>query len=300
MKASCPIGHLDIGHWSFISNMRHSTAECVTLACLLEAAAPKPGNVHRGADFDDLTFHDFLVSGTVVGPILASANQGVGQAILNAVQATRRLVVTNSNLGMILLLGPLATVPRDAPLPEGLTNVLAGLTADDTRAIWQAINLARPGGMGRVDELDVAGPPPQNILDAMRLAAERDLIAAQYVNGYAHVLDQLVPWLVAGRRQFGSLSEAIVHAHVRFLAQFPDSLIARKAGRETAETAALGAQRVLEAGSPGEENYYLALADFDFWLRSDGRKRNPGTTADLIAAALFVLLRDELIEPPYR
>jgi len=42
------------------------------------------------------------------------------------------------------------------------------------------------------------------------------------------------------------------------------------------------------------------LADFDFWLRSDGHRRNPGTTADLIAAALFVLLRDGLIDPPYR
>ena len=39
-----------------------------------------------------------------------------------------------------------------------------------------------------------------------------------------------------------------------------------------------------------------ALADFDFWLRSDGHRRNPGTTADLIAAALFAGLRDGWID----
>jgi triphosphoribosyl-dephospho-CoA synthase len=57
---------------------------------------------------------------------------------------------------------------------------------------------------------------------------------------------------------------------------------------------------VLAAGSPGDDNYLRALSEFDFWLRSDGHRRNPGTTADLIAAGLFVVLRDELIEPPYR
>ena len=60
------------------------------------------------------------------------------------------------------------------------------------------------------------------------------------------------------------------------------------------------AEQVLDAGLPADEEYDAALADLDFFLRSDGNKRNPGTTADLIAAGLFAALRDGLIQPPYK
>ena len=39
-----------------------SIGQCASLACLLEVSAPKPGNVHRGADFEDMTFADFAAS----------------------------------------------------------------------------------------------------------------------------------------------------------------------------------------------------------------------------------------------
>jgi triphosphoribosyl-dephospho-CoA synthase len=114
------------------------------------------------------------------------------------------------------------------------------------------------------------------------------------------LFDLVVPRLVESARRFGTLTDAIVYTHVRLMAELPDTLIARKAGTEVAQRSAQLARHVLDAGSPGDEAYYEALANFDFWLRSDGRRRNPGTTADLIAAGLFVLLRDELIDPPYR
>jgi triphosphoribosyl-dephospho-CoA synthase len=40
--------------------------QCATLACFLEATAPKPGNVHRGADFDDLTYPDLIASAIMI------------------------------------------------------------------------------------------------------------------------------------------------------------------------------------------------------------------------------------------
>ena len=281
--------------------MRYTTAQCVTLACLLEVTAPKPGNVHRGADFDDLTFTDFLVSGVMIGPILAEGGQtGVGHAILKAVQATRDAIGTNSNLGMILLLAPLAAVPLEQSIREGVQAVLQRLKPDDATSIWQAISTARPGGLGRAEQHDVAGPPPESILEAMQLAADRDLVAAQYANGFAHVLDYVVPWLCEERQRLTSLMDAIVRTQVRLIAQFPDTLIARKAGVEVAARASMLAQQVLDAAQSSEQAYHEALGDFDFWLRSAGRKRNPGTTADLIAAGLFVALRDELIGPPFR
>src|SRR5262245_62766679 len=94
-----------------------SIGQCATLACLLEATAPKVGNVHRGADFEDLTFTDFVVSAVAIGPAMeAAASTGVGRAVYDAVAATQQLVSTNTNLGMALLFAILAAVLRDERL----------------------------------------------------------------------------------------------------------------------------------------------------------------------------------------
>jgi triphosphoribosyl-dephospho-CoA synthase len=81
---------------------------------------------------------------------------------------------------------------------------------------------------------------------------------------------------------------------------FPDSLIARRLGAAVANEAAARAGAVLELGLPGDEDYHEGLADLDFWLRARDHRRNPGTTADLIAAGLFAALRDGIIKAPFR
>jgi len=279
-----------------------SIGQCDTLACLLEATAPKVGNVHRGADFDDLTFSDFAASAVAIGPAMEAAIEtGVGQAVLDAVAATRAVVPTNTNLGMALLIAPLAAVPRDEPLSSAaVSKVLGKLSADDCRHVYEAIRLAQPGGMGQVESMDVAQVPPSDLLAAMRLASERDLVARQYVEDFRLVLDDAMPRLIAGRDKGWSLTETIVHTHLSLIAQHGDSLIARKCGPELAAKAAILARQALGRGQPGDDAYYDAVADFDFWLRADGNRRNPGTTADLVAAALFAGLRDGLLPPPWR
>jgi triphosphoribosyl-dephospho-CoA synthase len=277
-----------------------SIGQCTTLACLLEVNAPKPGNVHRSADFDDLTLNDFVASAVAIGPIMAAAAvNGVGETVLQAVHATQRLSVTNSNLGMALLLAPLACVPRDEPLRAGVARVLSDMNQADAVAVYKAIVVAQPGGLGEVDEMDVRSEPPGDLLAAMRLAAERDLVARQYANDFAEVFDEVVPAMISNRARNVALPHAIVDAQMRLLACHGDSLIARKCGVETSQRAKQFAQRVLDAGTPHDEDYWREVSNLDFWLRSDGHRRNPGTTADLIAAGLFVCLRDELVQPPF-
>lgn len=270
--------------------------QCATLACLLEVIVPKPGNVHRGADFADLTFADFAAAAVAIGPAMQRAASGapVGQSVYNAVAATRRFTATNVNLGIVLLFAPLAAATTAGRSPDllrvGLRSVLADLNREDAAQVYAAIGLANPGGMGRVDEADVAESPPADLLHAMRLAADRDAIARQYVNGFTDLFDLVVPYLeqeiAAGR----GLSDAVIRTQLHLLRRLPDSLIARKCGADMAQQVAEGADQVLQAAEFGEEAFHQSLADFDFWLRSDGHRRNPGTTADLIAAALFVLL----------
>lgn len=273
--------------------------QCATLACLLEATVPKPGNVHRGADFEDLTFLDFVASAVAIGPAMEQATQtGVGRAVADAITATRAVVNTNTNLGTVLLLAPLATVPRTVSLETGITGVLDSLTQPDAEAIYAAIQLAHPGGMGRVERMDVAETPPENIVDAMREAADRDLVARQYTCRFATVLQEVVPSLTAGPGRGWSLADTIIQTQLLIMSRYPDSLIARKCGRAVAEESAWRAARVLESGLPPDDAYLDALGNFDFWLRSDHHRRNPGTTADLIAAGLFAALRDDLLPTP--
>jgi triphosphoribosyl-dephospho-CoA synthase len=283
------------------SPSRPSIGQCATLACLLEATAPKVGNVHRGADFEDLTFTDFLASAVAIGPVMEEAQTaGVGRTVLDAVEATRQIAGTNVNLGIALLLAPLAAVPRDTLLKAGVAAVLSNLTPDDSRLVYEAIRLAQPGGLGTAEKMDVRGAHPALLVDAMAAARQRDLIARQYVENFSLVLDELAPALVQCRQRGWPLTDAIIRCHVELIARHGDSLIARKCGTEIAQQASAMAADVLAAGDPGDEDYYRALSDFDFWLRSDGHRRNPGTTADLMAAGLFAVLREGLIEPPYR
>lgn len=278
-----------------------SIAQCVTLACLWEVTAPKPGNVHRGADFEDVTFQDFATSAVIVGPILAQAgSRGVGAVVLDAVRATREVVGSNTNLGMLLLLAPLAAVEREQDLRSGVKSVLRSLIAADAAAVYEAIALAKPGGLGKVKQMDIAGAPPQSLIAAMEAAAGRDFVARQYVNDFDDVFTYVVGHIVSSCQQGHSLTLAIIDTYVRLIAQFGDSLIARKCGQEVSNEAAEIARQVLSAGAPGEEAYHEALGDFDFWLRCDGHRRNPGTSADMIAAGLYVVFRDQLVPPPWQ
>jgi triphosphoribosyl-dephospho-CoA synthase len=278
-----------------------AVGQCAALATIMEATAPKPGNVYRGADFEDLSYPDFVVSATLLAPIFELApDVPLGQTILAAVKTTRRAVATNANLGTILLIAPLAKVPRSVPLAAGISAVLVQLDAHDARDVYEAIRHAKAGGLGRVEEADVAAEPPASLIDAMRLAAERDMVARQYTENFATVLDVVVPSLARELASGAGLLDAIVRVHVELMSQYPDSLIARRCGMEIARQSAARAGKVLEAGRPGSEAYEQGLADLDFWLRARGHERNPGTTADLVAAGLFVSLRDGIIQPPFR
>lgn len=277
-----------------------TAGQCATLACLLEVAAPKPGNVHRGADFENLTFYDFLASAVAIAPAMdAAVGTPLGITVLDAVRSTRGQVATNTNLGIVLLLAPLAAVPLEDSLAEGVESVLASLTSEDARNVYEAIHLAEAGGLGNVQQMDVADEPPADLLTAMRAAAQRDLVARQYAENFREVLTLVVPWLAAGENEGLPLTSNLVHVHVRLMSQFPDSLIARKCGAEVAQQAADRAAAVVAAGEPNSQAYQRALADLDFWLRSDRNRRNPGTTADLVTAGLFAALRDRIVRPPF-
>lgn len=274
-------------------------AEQLETACILEAAARKPGNVHPQANFEDLCFVDFVKAAGVAGQILGQIESlGLGRAILTTIQETRRLTGSNVNLGITLLLAPLAAVRSDMSLKMGISNVLSAIDLDDTELVYAAIRSAQAGGMGEVAEADIAQTPIRPLVDCMELAAHRDAIARQYCQNFEDVLDLgrnvFLGWIEGGHNWEAS----IIGTQLELMKQIPDSLIARKCGDDVARDAAMWAASVLAAGWPDTQPGHAALEKFDHWLRANGHSRNPGTTADLIAAVLFSVIRDRQWTPP--
>ena len=279
------------------------------MACLLEVSAPKPGNVNRHNDFADACFEDFLISAVAIGPAMEEAGRaGVGQTIWRAIQDTRRLVHSNTNLGMVLLLAPLAKAGSRTPhllrpgasgdstrvgageLRESLAQVLAALTVEDARRAYAAIRLARPGGLGQTSQADITEEPSITLYQAMALAQERDAIAREYVTDFAITFGIGYPALKDAWYASDDLSADIVQAYLTILAQVPDTLIARKRGADMASQVSRWAGEVLAKGGVFAAQGQAGLVDLDRALRDESHTLNPGTTADLTAAAIFLLL----------
>jgi triphosphoribosyl-dephospho-CoA synthase len=285
-----PVKQAPRGLTVIFSSDPESVARAAQLACVLEASAEKPGNITPSHDFDDTSYEDMLRSAIALGPEIGRAGErGVGETVLAGVRATRAVAGENTNLGIALLLAPLA---RAAVTGEGVAAVLAALTVDDARAAYEAIRLSGAGGLDEPVEHDVRDEPAITLLDAMLAAAARDAIAAEYASGYELTFDLGLPALRTALDSGLAPRVAIVELALRILAAVPDTLIARKRGPAAAERVSAGAARVLAAGGARAQ---AALAEFDASLRVDGNALNPGTTADLVTAVLFVALLEGML-----
>jgi len=265
------------------------------MACLLEVSAEKPGNVTRREDFNDTCFEDFVISAAAIGPAFRrAADAPVGETIIQAVRATRRFVGGNTNLGIVLLLAPLAKaagLDHSDALRLAVGSVLRSLTVDDARLTYEAIRLARPAGMGTVQHYDLQETDIDITLrEAMGQARDRDALAREYVTDFEITFEvglTAFQWIL---EQGAGISEAVVQTFLSILAQVPDTLIARKNGMEAAREVSGRAGQVLKYGGIFSEKGKAEIKRFDLDLRDKGHTLNPGTTADLTAAVLFAYL----------
>jgi triphosphoribosyl-dephospho-CoA synthase len=275
-------------------------AAAAQLACLLEASAPKPGNVSPGRRFADIGYEDFLASAAAIGgPLAEAGTRPLGATIRVAVEATAVWTPSNTNLGIVLLLAPLVRaalvepqIPSVSSLRESLRRVLAATTVDDAREVYAAIRRAAPGGLGSVEAQDVADEPTATLLEAMRLAADRDSIAREYATAFDITFEISAPALERARRDGLRWNDAVVETFLYVLAAMPDTHIARRGGEALAVEVSREAQDVLASGGVRSLPGRAAVDAFDLTLRAGdaGNLANPGTTADLTAAGIFVVL----------
>jgi len=244
-------------------------------ACLAELDAPKPGNVHRFADGHGMSVADFERAALASSAPLTAPHLSLGQRIFEAVAASRAAVGQNANLGIILLAAPLAMAAlRGGPLDAALAAVLAEADLADTAALFAAIRLAAPGGLGKSARHDVFAPPAVPPRTAMCEAAGRDLIARQWCFAGADLFALGRPALRAWRAR-GWPYPALA-PYFAYLAAFPDSHIQRKHGLAAAEAVRAEAARQQLAlwQAPNPAARLDALLAWDRALKAAGL--NPG------------------------
>jgi triphosphoribosyl-dephospho-CoA synthase len=272
-------------------------AQCAQAAMAIElSSSPKPGNVDRCHDFSDATFQQFLISIVTTYPIFKKAASGegrIGQLLLEAVKSWRLWKIPgNTHFGSLILMIPLAMAAgRTAGLPDRLrpelTVVLRDSNVDDAIDFYAAFDLAnaRVAEVGEFSLKDATSSQKlreqnKTLLQLMFLSQGHDLIAKEWSTGYQRSF-QLSDRLTEAIKMHG-LNDGVVKSYLEALSYEPDSLVLAKFGPGKAKEIALRAKRALEMGT------LEAIGELDIELLEEDV--NPGTTADLIAASLFICL----------
>jgi len=278
---------------------------CFLRACWLDVAVRKPGNVSQASPGHGMQASMFIASAEAAAGALFEPGLRVGARIEAAVAATWAVAGCNTNLGILLLCAPIALAVEQHPragtpaaLRAAVESVLATLDIDDARAAYRAIARAHPGGLGTAPAEDVRAAPSVDLRAAMALAADRDLIARQYRDGFADLfaLAFQAPVHPAGCSEAPAEADAppdaatvafVQRLYLACLSAFPDSHIVRKHGERVAQTVMTAAQAWRErAGAGAALDADPGFAAWDVSLKAAGV--NPGTSADFTVAALLL------------
>jgi triphosphoribosyl-dephospho-CoA synthase len=295
-------------------------SKCLELAILLEVSADKPGNVNFVVGFEGTRVEHFLSSAVAASSSfekaaergiavrekeLGLADVGVGEIINECVvdiDAWQR--GGNTLIGTVMLFAPLAVAAGLTQtkgefefdfslLRKNMRLVVEATTPEDSVHLYEAIDVAKPSGLNGAPDLDVKDPKSKarllkenvSLFEVFKIAAGYDDICYEWVNDFPLTFDLAYPYLM---RQVHTkpLNTAVIHTFLKVLSERPDTFIARKVGREKAREVSMDAKRVLELGGVETVNGRQAILDFDKKLRNSRNLLNPGTTADITAAAL--------------
>ncbi len=275
-------------------------AELYMQACEIDVQAFKPGNVSIYSAGHDMEVEDFRRSYQVSAEGICHPGYTLGERIFYAVKATREAVGCNTNLGIILLCAPVIhTFLNDkniVSLHESLKKQLSVTTIEDAEWMFKAIALAAPGGLGTSDQADVQTTPTITLLDAMKIAQQRDKIAELFVTDYRDIFDYCILMYNCGIKRFGTPNWAALSVYLGALSCFPDSHIERKYGGEFTPWVKSESARMLAKyqSTRDPESLIPVLHDVDAAFKAKGI--NPGTSADItVATVLTVFLEKELM-----
>jgi triphosphoribosyl-dephospho-CoA synthase len=299
-------------------------SQCLELGVLLEASVHKPGNISVVTDFENTRYEHFLASSVAATPHFEyaarrgiaisrgeanTAEAGVGRIIRNCVvDIDTWQNGGNTLLGAVILLSPMAIAAGMtdlngtrfdiAKVRENLKIVAESSTPQDAVDVYEAIAIAKPSGLGKAPNLDVNDPKSASrilkegvtLLEVFKIAQQYDRICSEWVNNYHITFSLAYPHLSERVENGEELRIAVLHTFLKVLTEYPDTFIARKAGLQKAQEVSGRAGVVLELGGLKTVAGRRSLSRFDQDLREASNLLNPGTTADIVAAGLSLLI----------
>jgi triphosphoribosyl-dephospho-CoA synthase len=295
-------------------------SQCLQLAIMLEVSSQKPGNVSFTSSFEGTRVEHFLASAIAAGPDfqkaaslgtsvaekkLEVAKIGIGKLIKDcATDVNAWQKGGNTILGTVMLFVPIAVAAGMTPMNENnffdfsqmrknIDLVVKSTTAWDSVHLYEAVDIASPSGLGEAPDLDVSDPTSKErllkenvgLFEVFKIAQGYDNICFEWVNNYPITFNLAYPYLMK-QLETKPLNTAVIHAFLKILSEHPDTFIARKVGKEKAVEVSQEAKVILELGGLETAKGRQSLSVFDRKLRIKGNSTNPGTTADLTAAAL--------------
>ncbi|MEE9337632.1 MAG: triphosphoribosyl-dephospho-CoA synthase [Methylococcaceae bacterium] len=275
---------------------REQMIDAYIKACICDVEAFKPGNVSVYNAGHDMSVADFLLSAEVSAEPITNPDYSLGEKIYYAVKATRDAVGCNTNLGILLLCAPVIQagqqVQEKQSLRDALRYVLENTSVKDTDWVFKAISLASPGGLGVSEDQDVSERPDVTLFQAMGIAQNKDRIAKQYVTNYKDIFNFSILRYNDGLNRFENQEWAAVFVFTGLLSKFPDSHIERKYGNEHSgwvlKKIIAVDDALLNTQDPKQLIPMLHEVDREFKAKSI----NPGTTADLTVATVFVVIME--------
>jgi len=276
-----------------------SPADNAQLALLLEVAGtPKPGNVDRHRDLEDLRFEHFLASTVGVRPGLEMAANGaaIGPAFERAVEGMATQRGGNTQFGCLLLLVPLLVASRRDLAPPVVESVVEETTVADAASFYRAFDhvdvyvTAPPDDLEPLDvrrgseaipDLEARG---LTLFDVLEKSVPGDDVAREWTTGFERTFDAATK--LAALPDDRPLADRGAEVFLSLLADRPDTLIEKRHGKAAAAAVTREARALLEADALRSDRDVVERFADDLVERG----HNPGTTADITAAALYVAL----------
>ena len=285
-------------------NEEDYVARSAQLALLLEVSAyPKPGNVSRTRDFEDTHYEHFLASSVAVYPVLreaATSDKGVGRLIRRGVAESMKWQAGgNTHFGALLLLIPLAMAAgacenhNTEEIKRKAKGIMQNTSVDDAVELYRTFPEAKVKVSTDVPELDVMNEASiteikekkRSLYEILTISASYDLISRELVSGFDKTFSYAI--VLANLASEMRINDAITHTYLRLLSDEEDTFVKMKFGAEKSEYVQERAKEIVKRGYEIKE-----IEDFDGELIEQGI--NPGSAADIIAAALFIAILDGL------
>ncbi len=302
--------------------------EKAQLSTLYEVSASKPGNVNRFFDFEDTKFEHFLASSALFGRWAfkaAEIGQGISEGkdirkinicelIEKAVETAKNFTGVNTNFGITMILIPLIVATsyflhsakkiENEALSDWLEKFIRNLNPENTASLYRAFRIAQPRLHPKetilekkYSKFDIWNPHIFEIIEKERITPwelfsqtkELDRIAEEWVSGFKITI-HASSFLKEIYKKTDDMNSSIVYTYLQILAEYPDTHIVKKVGQKKAEHISEKAKEIIQLGAVLTEKGKEEIVKFDKLLRDPENLLNPGTTADLVTGALFLLL----------